>query len=137
MNIAGMLAAATMGVEAHILDRQEVRRLWPIIENGDRILGGLYHPQDGHIAPADVTQALAKGARDKGAKIYRNTEALEFSKLPGGEWKVTTSAGDIRCEHLVVATGNYAQQTGRMLGMLYPAMDNRHDDDVVAQKMAG
>src|SRR6516162_1862688 len=93
-------SAATQGVEAHILDPQEVRRLWPLIENGDRILGGLYHPQDGHIAPADVTQALAKGARDKGARIHRNTEALGFQQLRGGEWEVTTTAGKITCEHL-------------------------------------
>jgi dimethylglycine dehydrogenase len=46
-------------------DPQEVRRLWPLIENGDRVLGGLYHPQDGHIAAADVTQAPAMWARDK------------------------------------------------------------------------
>ncbi len=137
-------SAATHGVEAHILDPQEVRRLWPLIENGDRILGGLYHPQDGHIAPADVTQALAKGARDKGAKIYRNTEALGFKQLPGGEWKVTTTAGDITCEHLVVATGNHAQQTAAMLGLYYPAICVVHQyyiteevPEILARKRAG
>lgn len=137
-------SAATQGVEAHILDPQEVRRLWPLIENGKRILGGLYHPQDGHIAPADVTQALAKGARDKGARIYRNTEALEFKQQSGGEWKVTTNAGDITCEHLVVATGNYAQATARLLGLSYPAICVVHQyyvteeiPEIVARKRAG
>jgi dimethylglycine dehydrogenase len=136
--------AKTQGVEAHILTPQEVRKLWPLIENADRIMGGLYHPQDGHIAPADVTQALAKGARDKGAKIYRNTEALTFEQLPSCEWKITTSAGDIVCEHLVVATGNYAQRTARLLGISYPAIPVVHQyliteevPEIVARKKAG
>jgi dimethylglycine dehydrogenase len=137
-------SAATQGVEAHIIGPQDVHGLWPLIEKGDRIIGGLYHPQDGHIAPADVTQALAKGARDKGAKIYRNTEALEFTQLRSGEWRVTTTAGDITCEHLVVATGNHAQQTARMLGLSYPAICVVHQyyvteevPEMVARKRAG
>jgi dimethylglycine dehydrogenase len=137
-------SARTQGVEAHILDPQEVRRLWPLIEKGERILGGLYHPQDGHIAPADVTQALARGARTKGAKIYRNTEAIAFEQTRGGEWKVKTTAGDILCEHLVVATGNYAQQTARLLGVSYPAIAIVHQyyvteevPEIVARKRAG
>ncbi len=137
-------SARTQGVEAHILTPQEVRRLWPLIENGERVLGGLYHPQDGHIAPADVTQALAKGARDKGAKIYRNTEALAFEQTPGGEWKVKTTAGDITGEHLVIATGSYAQRTARRLGLFYPAIPVVHQyyvteevPEIVARKKAG
>jgi dimethylglycine dehydrogenase len=136
--------AATQGFEAHILGPQEVRGLWPLIEKGNRILGGLFHPQDGHIAPADVTQALAKGARGKGAKIHRNTEALEFKQLRSGEWKVTTTTGDIVCEHLVVATGNHAQQTARMLGLSYPAICVVHQyyiteevPEILARKRAG
>jgi dimethylglycine dehydrogenase len=118
--------AAAAGVDAHILSPAEVTRLWPLIEAGERILGGLYHTQDGHIAPADVTQALAKGARDRGAHIYRHTEALGFERLPSLEWKVKTARGDIICEHLVLATGNYAQRTARLLGIAHPALPLVH-----------
>jgi dimethylglycine dehydrogenase len=118
--------SAAMGVDAHILSPAEVKTLWPLIEDGERIVGGLYHTQDGHIAPADVTQALAKGARDRGAIIYRQTEALGFERLPSLEWKVRTAQGDIVCEHLVLATGNYAQRTGRLLGIAYPAQPVVH-----------
>jgi dimethylglycine dehydrogenase len=118
--------APAMGVNAHILSAAEVKMLWPLIEGGDRILGGLYHTQDGHIAPADVTQALAKGARDRGAIICRQTEALGFERLSSREWKVSTTKGDIVCEHLVLATGNYAQRTARLLGISYPAQPVVH-----------
>src|SRR5262249_20228166 len=96
------------------------------IEGGDRIVGGLYHTQDGHIAPADVTQTLAKGARDRGAIIYRQTEALRFEHLPSLEWKVSTSKGDIVCDHLVLAPGYYAQPTARLRVIAYPAQPVVH-----------
>jgi dimethylglycine dehydrogenase len=137
-------AAATQGVDARIVSPQEVKQLWPLIEHGERIIGGLYHPQDGHIAPADVTQALAKGARDRGAKIHRNTEATAFAQTPGGEWQVTTNDGTITCEHLVIATGFYAQRTARMLGLAVPAIPIIHQymvteevPEIVARKRAG
>jgi dimethylglycine dehydrogenase len=136
--------ARTQGVEAHILTLQEAKRLWPLIENSDRVIGGLYHPQDGHIAPADVTQALAKGARDKGAKIYRGTEAIGFEQTLSGEWRVKTQHGEIACEHLVLATGNYVQRTARMLGIPIPAVPVIHQyfiteevPEIVARKKAG
>ena len=142
--LAHASAAATQGVEARIVSPREVKELWPLIENGERIIGGLYHPQDGHIAPADVTQALAKGARDRGAKIYRNTEAVAFEQTPGGEWKVRTRDGDITCQHLVIATGFYAQRTARMLGIAVPAISIIHQylvteevPEIVARKRAG
>jgi dimethylglycine dehydrogenase len=118
--------AATQGVDAEILTPHEVGKVWPLIEHGERILGGLYHRQDGHIAPADVTQALAKGARDRGAKIHRNTEVIGFERTASHEWKIRTNAGAITCEHVVVATGNYAQRTARMLGIAYPAVPVIH-----------
>jgi dimethylglycine dehydrogenase len=90
------------------------------------MLGALYHPDDGHIAPADVTNALARGARDNGAKAHLDTEVRGFERLATGEWKVRTSQGDITCEHVVLATGNYARQTGAMLGLDIPAIPIIH-----------
>jgi dimethylglycine dehydrogenase len=118
--------AAAQGVDAHVIGPAEVKKLWPLIEGGERILGGLYHTQDGHIAPADVTQALAKGARDRGARIYRHTEALGYECLPSLEWKVRTTDGDVTCEHLVLATGNYTQRTARLLGIAHSALPLVH-----------
>jgi dimethylglycine dehydrogenase len=90
------------------------------------IVGALYHPDDGHIAPADLTMALRKGARSAGAEIYENTEATAIERTASGEWLVHTSKGDITAEHLVLATGNYARQTGRLLGLNVPAIPVEH-----------
>jgi dimethylglycine dehydrogenase len=118
--------AETQGVRAEILTPRQVRELWPLFDGHKEMLGGVYNPDDGHIAPADVTQGVAKGARDLGAKIYRDTQVTGFVRLPSGEWKVTTNHGDIVCEHVVTATGNYARQTGAMVGLDIPAIPVLH-----------
>src|SRR5690606_38821133 len=98
--------AADQGIRAELVTPSEASELWPLLENNREMLAALYHPDDGHIAPADVTQAMAKGARDRGAKVYLNTEVRGFERMPGGEWKVLTNQGEIVCEHVISATGN-------------------------------
>lgn len=121
-----MSVAAVQGIRAELVTPKEACELWPLLENNKDMLAALYHPDDGHIAPADVTQAMAKGARDRGAKIYLNTEVKGFERLAGGEWKIITNNGEIVCEHIISATGNYARQTGAMLGLEIPAIPILH-----------
>jgi len=123
--------ANTIGVPFEVISPARVKELWPLVELGGSadtpaIVGALYHPDDGHIAPADLTMALRKGARSAGAEIYEQTEALSIERAASGEWSVRTSKGDISAEHLVLATGNYARQTGRLLGLNVPAIPVEH-----------
>ena len=117
--------ARSMGIECDIVSAQQAGDLWPIAEMSD-VVGALYHPQDGHIAPADLTQALAKGARAFGAKVYRRTEVTGISRSAGDDWRLTTSNGEFIVEHVVTATGNYARQTGRMVGLNVPSIPVLH-----------
>ncbi len=117
--------ANTIGVPFEMITPSEVKELWPLC-NPDGLVGALYHPDDGHIAPVDLTNALAKGARNGGAEIYQNTAVTAIAQQPSGEWQVTTNKGDIVCEHIVCATGNYALQTGRMVGLDIPAVPVQH-----------
>ena len=123
--------ANTIGVPFEVISPAQVKELWPLAEIGGSadtpaIVGALYHPDDGHIAPADLTMALRKGARSAGAEIYEQTEVLGFERTSSGEWKIRTNKGDITAEHIVCATGNYAKQTGRMLGLNVPAIPVEH-----------
>ena len=124
LNFAAL--AAPQGVRAEILTPQETVELWPLMEHSPRLLGAVYNPDDGHIAPADVTQALARSARQLGASIYRDTEVTAIGRRPSGEWQVTTKRGEVICEHVVTATGNYAQHTARMLGLELPCFPVLH-----------
>jgi dimethylglycine dehydrogenase len=123
--------ANTIGVPYEIITAQEVGELWPLVDLGDSagaapILGALYHPHDGHIAPADLTMALRKGARAGGAEISEHTEVTAVARTPSGEWRLTTNQGDITAQHVVCATGNYARQTGRLFGIDVPAIPVEH-----------
>jgi len=117
--------ADTIGVRYRFLTPAQVKELWPLCITDD-LVGALYHPDDGHIAPVDLTNALAKGARMRGAEIHRNTRVTAIERRPGGEWRVKTDKGDISCEHVVCATGNYVLETGRMLGLRMPAVPVQH-----------
>ncbi len=123
--------ANTIGVPFQVIGPREVKELWPLVELGGgddtpAIVGALYHPHDGHIAPADLTMALRKGARARGAEIYEQTEVISVSRSRSGEWQLTTSKGDVVAEHVVCATGNYARQTGRLFGLHMPAIPVEH-----------
>jgi len=123
--------ANTIGVPFQIITAAEVRELWPLVNLGDgagtaKIIGALYHPDDGHIAPADLTMALRKGARAGGAEIYEHTEVTGAERTGSGEWRLTTNQGEITAEHVVCATGNYARQSGRLFGLDIPAIPVEH-----------
>ncbi|MGI9482404.1 MAG: GcvT family protein [Hyphomicrobiales bacterium] len=117
--------AKTIGVNVNFLTPEEVKEIWPMCETDD-LIGAIQHPDDGYIQPADLTQAMAKGARDGGAEIYRNTVVTEIAQKPNGEWVVTTDKGEITCEHLVTASGNFVRQTGDMIGLDIPVIPVEH-----------
>ena len=117
--------AATIGVEASFLTPDEFTDIWPLCRS-EGIVGAIHHTADGYIQPADLTQALAKGARDGGAEIYRGTKVIGIDAMPSGEWRVRTDHGDIVCEHVVSASGAHARQTGAMVGLDVPVMPAEH-----------
>ena len=98
------------GMDIKILTPEEVKEIYPFIETHD-LAGALYDPNDGDIDPAQVTQALAKGAREMGQKIIRFCPATGVTQTDDG-WIVHTEKGDIACDYVVNAAGYYAQRVG-------------------------
>ena len=117
--------AETIGVKVNMLTPADVKALWPLCET-DGIIGAIQHPEDGYIQPADLSQALATGARSKGAEILRYTTVLGIKAMPSGEWLVETDKGAITCEHVVSASGNFARRTGAMVGLDLPVIPVEH-----------
>ncbi|MCV0424202.1 MAG: FAD-dependent oxidoreductase [Roseibium sp.] len=102
--------ARHMGLQMDVCTPEELLQHYPFMELHD-LEGGLWDPLDGDIDPAQVTQALAKGARALGGLIARFTPATGVSR-ENGEWIVHTEKGDIRCEYVVNAAGYYAPRVG-------------------------
>ncbi|MFN3765053.1 MAG: FAD-dependent oxidoreductase, partial [Aliihoeflea sp.] len=112
------------GMEIDLLGLDELKARYPFLETHG-LKGALYDPNDGDIDPAQLTQALAKGARDMGAKIVR------FCPLTGVRrendlWKLATPKGEIACEIVVNAAGYRAGEVGRMFGRDVPMMVMSH-----------
>ena len=117
--------AKTIGVEVKFLSPDQVKEIWPLC-NIEGLIGAIQHPEDGYIQPADLTQALAIGARNKGAEIYRNTSVISIKQLENDSWVVETDKGLIECEHVISCTGNFARQTGKMVGLDIPVIPVEH-----------
>lgn len=135
--------ADTIGVDYKFLTPDEVIDIWPLAVK-DGLIGAIQHPEDGYIQPNDLIQALARGARNGGAEINRNTTVLSIEQKPSGEWLVKTDKGDVTCEHIVSATGNFARQTGQMVGLDVPVIPVEHQyivtephPEIVKRKEAG
>ena len=112
------------GMDLDILSPDEMRSKYPFLETHD-LTGALYDPYDGDIDPAQLTQALAKGARDMGAKIFRFCPATG-ARREGEEWVISTPQGEIRCEKVVNAAGYYAREVGKWFGRDVPMMVMSH-----------
>ncbi|MCA3551603.1 MAG: GcvT family protein, partial [Rhodobacter sp.] len=112
------------GMDLDILGPDEVRSRYPFVETHD-LSGALYDPCDGDIDPAQLTQALARGARSMGARIERFCPATGVRR-EGDEWVVQTPKGAIRCEIVVNAAGYYAREVGKWFGRDVPMMVMSH-----------
>ena len=98
------------GLSIEMMSVSDMTNAYPFMETHD-LAGGLWDPDDGDIDPSQLTQALAKGAREMGAKIQRFCPATGVTQV-GDEWLVHTDDGDIRCEKVVNCAGYYAQRVG-------------------------
>ena len=117
--------ARAQGIEFEMLSPTEITVRHPFLIT-DGILAGLYDPHDGDIDPAQLTQALAKGARDAGAQIYRNTRVTALERTASGEWRVTTNRGVIQAESVINAAGYRGGEVAAMVGAYLPIVILSH-----------
>ncbi|MFT7254808.1 MAG: dimethylglycine dehydrogenase, partial [Paracoccaceae bacterium] len=130
--------AETVGIEYEWVTPAQIKDRWPLVRTED-LEGAIFHPTDGYINPADVTMAMAKGARQRGVTIERKWQVDGYA-WTGDHWDVTVTkmvekGGNlvpseeqviIHAEHVVTATGNHAQRTARLLGLKIPAIPVEH-----------
>ena len=123
-HVAAMGNAAGMHME--MLSAEEMKeKYYPWLETHD-LAGGLWDPEDGDIDPSQLSQALAKGARDKGAKVVRFTSVTGLGERADGTWDVETDKGSINAEIVINAAGYYADRIGKMVGRDIPMVTMSH-----------
>ncbi len=90
------------------------------------VIGGIHDPYEGDIDPSQLTQALAKGARDKGAEIARFTKVVGLSQTADRGWQVETDKGTVNCEIVINAAGFYGAQVAQLAGAAVPVTTLEH-----------
>lgn len=113
------------GYEGEIIGPDEIKKYHPYLETFG-LKGAFRTVTDGHVAPADVTNAMAAGARKLGAEIYRRTLVTDIKLLKTGEWQVITDKGNITCEHVVNSAGSYCDVVGSWTGHNVPIANMLH-----------
>src|SRR5262245_61930343 len=117
--------AKSFGLDMSIISAKEAQDLCPIL-NVDDVLAAAYLPSDGYVDPASVTQALAKGARMKGARIRQGIHVTGFERSSPRVTSVLTDQGAIACEMIVNAAGMWARELGLMMGVRVPSIAVEH-----------
>ncbi|MGE4248503.1 MAG: FAD-dependent oxidoreductase [Parvibaculaceae bacterium] len=117
--------ARLAGYEGGIVGPDEIRKYHPYLETFG-LKAAFRTVTDGHVAPADVTNAMAAGARKLGAEICRRTLVTDIKRLKTGEWQVITDKGNITCEHVVNSAGSYCDVVGAWTGHNVPIANVLH-----------
>src|SRR3954462_504475 len=118
-------AARAQGVACEIISIEEAARKYPVMRTDD-LLGALWLPDDAKVNPADVTQAMARGARMNGARIFEQTRVTAIHQKNGAAAGVSTSQGDINAEVVINCAGQWAKQVGRLGGATVPLHSAEH-----------
>jgi 4-methylaminobutanoate oxidase (formaldehyde-forming) len=118
--------AKTFGLPLDLVSADEAQGLFPPMST-EGVLGAAYLPTDGYIDPSQLTQALAEGARRRGAEIYTNTRVTGISVERGRVTGVGTDKGEIETEIVVNAGGMFAGEIGRLAGVNVPVIPMAHE----------
>ena len=118
-------AAEAYDLECEVISPDRALELWPHLETAD-LQGALWLPKDGTANPADVTQSLAKGARNRGARVHERVRVLDVIVTDGAATGVVTDQGTIEAEIVVNCAGQWAHAIGLMAGVTVPLHSAEH-----------
>ena len=115
----GASMAKSFGLDVQVISTDEIKARLPHY-NIENVTGGVFLPKDGQVNPIDVTQALAAGARSRGAKVFENTRVTRVLVNNGVATGVETPDGTILADRIVVAGGMWSRDLGRSMGVNIP-----------------
>ena len=121
----GASMARCFGLEVDVLGAERARELWPLLNIAD-LVGAVHLPKDGQTNPIDTTQALAKGARSRGARILEDVKVEHVVVENGRAVGVRTAQGDISADVVVNCAGMWARELGAKAGATVPLHAAEH-----------
>lgn len=133
--LRGASMGRTFGLEVDALSPGEIKERWPLLEVGD-LVGGIFIRKDGQTNPVDTTQALARGAKQGGARIFENSPVTGIRVKNGRAVGVDTAAGAIAADTVVLCAGMWSHALGRAAGASIPLHAAEHFY-IVTEPIAG
>jgi 4-methylaminobutanoate oxidase (formaldehyde-forming) len=114
------------GVDVREISASDVQQLAPLTRVDD-VLAGFYVPTDGRVNPVDVTMALGKGARARGARLVEGCPVADIEVVDGRAVGVRTKGGQyVKCDAVVNAAGMWARQLAAQSGIHLPLQAAEH-----------
>ena len=117
--------AGSFGVPMELITPKEAYDLFPLISL-DGVVGAAYTPNDGVIDPTGLTNALAAGAKQRGARIFQDTNVVSIELKDGRVHEVVTDKGSLQTEIVVNAAGQWGGEVGKMVGLNLPVVPMAH-----------
>jgi len=118
-------SASAFGLDCELLSPRQALDRWPLMRVDD-LVGAIWLPGDGTANPTDLTQALAKGARMRGARVVERTRVLDVLTRDGAVAGVRTDSGDVEADVVVNCAGQWAKQIGDLVGVTVPLHSAEH-----------
>ena len=117
--------ARSFGVEMHLISPREAQERFPLMSL-DGVVGAAFTPSDGIIDPSGLTNALATGAKSRGARIFTHTNVEKITLKHGRVHEVVTNRGTIQTETVVNASGLWGREVGKLVGLNLPVVPMAH-----------
>ncbi|MCP3688631.1 MAG: FAD-dependent oxidoreductase [Gammaproteobacteria bacterium] len=117
--------AHSFGLDMQLLTPSEALELWPLM-NIDDVVGAAFLPTDGQANPSDITQALARGARQAGIRILEDTGVQSIEIEKGKIKAVVTARGRIECEVVICCAGQWTRTLAATVGVNVPLVSVEH-----------
>lgn len=117
--------AGSFGVPMELISAKEAQDMFPLMSI-DGVVGAAFTPNDGMIDPTGLTNALAAGAKSRGAKIFQDTNVEKINLKDGRVSEVVTDQGIIKTEIVVNAAGQWGGEVGKMVGLNLPVVPMAH-----------
>ncbi|MGW8225772.1 MAG: GcvT family protein [Anaerolineales bacterium] len=121
--MVGMARSFDMPME--LLSPKDAYELFPLMSM-EGVVGAAYTPNDGVIDPTGLTNALAAGAKNRGAIFFQDTDVEQILVEHGHVSEVVTNRGSIKTEIVVNAAGQWGAEVGRMVGLNLPVVPMAH-----------
>jgi 4-methylaminobutanoate oxidase (formaldehyde-forming) len=116
---------AAYDMECEVVTPRRAQELWPVMQVDD-LAGALWLPGDGTVNPTDLTQSLARGARQRGARVAEQVRVTGFAMDGRRATSVRTDQGDVECDVVVNCAGQWAAQVGALAGVTVPLHSCEH-----------